>query len=73
VVACGSGLPDFANSGAPVAKSTGVLAREVHHIMHDRPRALVGLGVLWACALSGGGGSVWRRSPACGVPTAGTG
>jgi hypothetical protein len=33
--------------------------------MRDCPRALAGLGVLWACARSGGGGSVRRRSLAC--------
>jgi hypothetical protein len=41
--------------------------------MRDRPRAFAGLGVLWACARNGGGSSVRRRSPACGVPTVGAG
>jgi hypothetical protein len=73
VAARGSGSLDFANSGALVAKSTRVWAREVHHTMRDRPSALVGLGVLWACACSGGGGSARQRTPACGVTASGTG
>jgi hypothetical protein len=71
VPARGSGSPDFAKSDAPVAKSSGAWVREDHHTIRDRPRAFAGLGVLWACTRIGGGGSVLRRSSACGVPTAG--
>jgi hypothetical protein len=59
---------EFIENDAPGVKSTGFWAREVHHAMRDRPRAVAGLRGALGCAHNGkGGGTARRRSPACGV------
>jgi hypothetical protein len=40
----GSGLPDFTDSGAPVANKARVCVREGQRDMCNPPRALAGLG-----------------------------
>jgi hypothetical protein len=61
----GSGSPDFANSGALVAKSSGAWVWDKLRDMRNPPRALAGLGEARECGCDGGGGSARRSSPAC--------
>jgi hypothetical protein len=61
----GSSSPDFANSGAPVAKSSGVWVCHDQRDTRDPPRGLAGLGEARGCDCDGGGGSQQRSSPAC--------
>jgi hypothetical protein len=63
------GSPDFTVTGASGVKSTGLWVWHDQRIMRDLPGAKAGLGVALGCACGGGDGSVWQRSPACGVPT----
>jgi hypothetical protein len=60
-----SGSPDFANSGAPVAKSTGLWVWRDQRVMRDLPGAKAGLEGALGCARGGGGGSTRWRTPAC--------
>jgi hypothetical protein len=57
VVARGSGSPDFTNSGAPVAKSSGAWVYRDQRDTHDPPGGLAGLGEARGRDCDGGGGS----------------
>jgi hypothetical protein len=59
-VARGSGSPDFANFGAPVAKSSGAWVWDKLRDMRNPPRALAGLGEARGHGCDGGGGSARR-------------
>jgi hypothetical protein len=67
-VARGSGSPDFANSGAPVVKSSGAWVYRDQRGTRDPPGPLAGLGGARGRGCDGGGGSVRQHSPSCGVP-----
>jgi hypothetical protein len=69
----GSGSPDFTVNGAPGVKLSGAWVCHDQRDTRNPPGALAGLGGARGCAHSGEGGSARRRSPACGVPAAGTG
>jgi hypothetical protein len=56
-VARGSGSPDFANSGAPVAKSSGAWVWDRLRDMRNPPRVLAGLGKARGRGCDGGGSS----------------
>jgi hypothetical protein len=66
------GSPDFTVNGAPGVKSSGAWVCRDQRDTRDPPGALSGPGGARGCARGGGGGSARRRSPACGVPAAGT-
>jgi hypothetical protein len=53
----GSGSPDFANSNAQMAKSSGAWVWDGIRDMHNPPRALAGLGRALGCGCDDGGGS----------------
>jgi hypothetical protein len=53
----GSGSPDFANSDAPVAKSSRAWGWDGLRDMHNPPRALAGLGRALGCGCDDGGSS----------------
>jgi hypothetical protein len=65
VAARGSGSPDFANSGAPVVKTSGASVYHDQHDTHDPPGSLAGLRNARGHGCDGRGGSVWWRSPVC--------
>jgi hypothetical protein len=67
------GSPNFTVNGAPGVKSSGAWVRHDQRDTRDPPGALADLGGAWGCACGGGGGSVRRRLPACGVPAVGMG
>jgi hypothetical protein len=66
------GSPDFTVNDGLGVKSSGAWVCHDHRDMRDPPRALAGLEGAPRCARGGGGGSARWRSPACGVPAAGT-
>jgi hypothetical protein len=66
------GSSDFTVNGASGVKSSGAWVCRNQCDTRDPPGALSGPSGARGCARGGRGGSARRRSPACGVPAAGT-
>jgi hypothetical protein len=62
------GSSDFTVNSAMRVNKARVCVREGQRDMGNPLRAPAGLGVARGCGYDGGGRSMQRRSPACGVP-----
>jgi hypothetical protein len=70
---CAGNSSEFIENDAPGVKTTGFWARELHHAMRDRPRALAGLRGALGCAHNGGGGGGNGTAALAGVRCSGLG